>query len=187
MSEELHNEPADAPETEAADEVMAEEAPIEVPETRDEEMQRLRETAALADKRVLQAQAEAENFRKRMRRDMDEQLRFAAAPLVTDLLQVRDNLFRAVEAAGNEPGAEGLRGGVEMVIKLFDDTLAKHGVTEITAQGELFDPNHHEALSQMPSDDVAAGMVAMVAQPGFQMHQRVLRPSQVLVSTGPAT
>ena len=160
--------------------------PSDAPETRDEEIERLRETADLADKRVLQAQAEAENFRKRMRRDMDEQLRFAAAPLVTDLLQVRDNLQRAVEAAGNEAGAEGLRGGVEMVIKLFDDTMAKHGIKEIPAEGELFDPNHHEALSQMPSEEVAAGMVAMVAQPGFQMHERVLRPTQVLVSTGPA-
>lgn len=161
------------------------EPPEDQPMTRDEEMDRLRETADMADRRVLQAQAEAENFRKRMRRDMDEQLKFAAVPLVSDLLQVRDNLNRAVEASGTEAGGEGLRGGVEVVIKLFDDTMAKHGIREIPAEGELFDPNLHEALSQMPSDTVAAGMVAMVAQAGFQMHERVIRPTQVIVSVGP--
>ena len=154
--------------------------------TRDEELERFRASSESAERRVLQAQAEAENFRKRLRRENEETLRYAAAPMVTELLQVRDNLHRAVEAAGNEAGTEGLRGGVEAVVKLFDDTLAKYGVKEIPAEGELFDPNFHEALSQMPSDTVAAGMVAMVAQPGFQMHDRVIRPTQVIVSTGPA-
>lgn len=178
----------DAPEnvTDAAFADQATSSPEDQVETRDEEMDRLRHTAEMADRRVLQAQAEAENFRKRMRRDMDEQLKFAAVPLVSDLLQVRDNLQRAVEAASNEAGGEGLRGGVEVVIKLFDDTMAKHGIREIPAEGELFDPNHHEALSQMPSETVAAGMVAMVAQSGFQMHDRVIRPTQVIVSTGQA-
>ena len=144
---------------------------------------RLREAKEEADKRVLLAQAESENFRKRMRRDFDEQLRYAALPMVTDLLQVRDNLWRAIEAADGG-STEGLKEGVAMVAKLFDDTLAKYGVREIPAEGEGFDPNYHEAISQMPSAEVASGMVAHVATPGFQMHERVVRPSQVVVSTG---
>lgn len=153
------------------------------PETRDEEMERLRHAAAEADKRVLMAQAEAENFRKRMRRDFEDQLTYAALPLVTDLLEVRDNLVRALEA-GAQAEASGLQEGVAMVAKQLDDTLAKYGVREIPAEGEVFDPNFHEAISQMPSDQ-PAGTVAHVALTGFQMHERVVRPSQVVVSTGP--
>jgi molecular chaperone GrpE len=153
-------------------------------ETRDEEMDRLRVTAAEADNRVLMAQAEAENFRKRMRRDFEDQLKFAAVPLVIDILQVRDNLLRALEAAGTGSDSAGLSEGVAMVVKQLDDTLAKYEVREIPAAGELFDPNFHEAISQMPSDDVESGLVAVVAQTGFQMHERVIRPAQVVVSSG---
>lgn len=154
-----------------------------VAETRDEELMRLRETAATAEKRVLLAQAEAENFRKRMRRDFEDQLRFAAVPLVADLLPVRDNLIRALEAAEQASDPSGLVEGVSMVIKQLDDTLAKYDVREIPAAGELFDPNFHEAISQMPSPDHEPGFVVHVAQSGFQMHDRVIRPSQVVVSS----
>lgn len=155
------------------------------PESRDEEIERLRASAETAEKRVLMAQAEAENTRKRIRRDFEDQLRYASVPLVADLLEVRDNLNRAIEASANGEESSGLRDGVAMVAKQFDDTLAKHGVREIPAEGELFDPNYHEAISQMPAD-AAAGIITHVAAPGFQMHDRVIRPSQVVVSSGPA-
>jgi molecular chaperone GrpE len=152
--------------------------------SRDQEMEQLRAAAAESDRRALLAQAEAENFRKRMRRDFEDQLRYAALPLIVDVLKVRDNLLRALQASENAPDSSGLRDGVAMVVKLLDDTLAKHSVREIPTQGELFDPNYHEAISQMPSEH-PAGTVAHVAQSGFQMHERVIRPSQVIVSTGP--
>jgi molecular chaperone GrpE len=158
---------------------------VSEPETRDEEMERLRDTAEQADKRVLMAQAEAENFRKRMRRDFEDQLKFAALPMIAEILGVRDNLIRAIEAADGSADSAGLKEGVQMVTKQLDDTLAKYGVREIPTEGELFDPNFHEAISQMPGE-AAAGMVAHVAVTGFQMHDRVVRPSQVVVSTGPA-
>ncbi|MGB7323655.1 MAG: nucleotide exchange factor GrpE [Rubripirellula sp.] len=162
-------------------------ASVQFTETRDDEMERLRQTAESADKRVLMAQAEAENFRKRMRRDFEDQLKFAAAPLVNDILQVRDNLYRAMESAGDDPAVAGLKDGVAIVAKQLDDTMAKYSIREIPALGELFDPNFHEAISQMPSPDHAEGMIAHVAATGFQMHDRVIRPSQVIVSTGPAS
>ncbi len=158
----------------------------QVEETRDEEMERLRVTAAEADKRVLMAQAEAENFRKRMRRDFEDQLRFASMPMIADILLVRDNLIRALQAADNAADSSGLQEGVAMVAKQLDDTLAKYGVREIPTEGELFDPNFHEAISQMPSDSHAEGTIAHVTQTGFQLHDRVIRPSQVVVSTGPS-
>ncbi len=167
------------------DEAVDHEAVDQVLETRDEEMDRLREAADSADGRVLKAQAEAENFRKRLRRDYEDQVKYAAVPLVTDVLEVRDNLLRGLEAAKNSADPGGLQEGVAMVVKQLDDYLTKHAVLQIATEGEQFDPNFHEAISQMPSD-LESGMVAHVAQIGFKMHDRVVRPSQVVVSTGPA-
>lgn len=190
MNEELRDDfqPEDAGQAETVDEAhaMNSQADPSFHETRDEEMDRLRTAAASADKRVLMAQAEAENFRKRMRRDVEEQLRFAASPMVVDILEVRDNLLRALEAAKTSMDTGGLQDGVAMVAKQLDSALAKHSVEEIPALGEVFDPNCHEAISQIPSDDHPAGTVTHVAQSGFRMHDRVIRPSQVVVSSGPA-
>jgi molecular chaperone GrpE len=172
-------------ESQQDDEPDSETDASEQPETRDEEMERLRHTAAEAEKRVLMAQAEAENFRKRMRRDFEDQLKYAAVPMVGDLLEVRDNLLRALEAADQSDQSSSLKEGVAMVAKQLADTLTKYGVREIPAEGEVFDPNFHEAISQMPGDQ-PSGNVAHVALSGFMMHERVVRPSQVVVSTGPA-
>lgn len=159
---------------------------FDAPENRDEAMMRLRREVDMAEKRVLQAQAEAENFRKRMRRDYEDQLKFAAMPLIGDILHVRDNLQRAIDAAGasGSDASTGLRDGVAMVVKQLDDTLAKYGVESIPAEGQEFDPNYHEAISQMAHPEIESGKVAHVAGGGFRMHGRVIRPAQVVVSTG---
>ena len=159
---------------------------VEEPETRDEEMERLRGEVVMAEKRVLQAQAEAENFRKRMRRDFEDQIRFASLPLVEDILLVRDNLLRGLEAADHATDSDGLKEGVAMVAKQLDDTLTKHSVEEISTEDGAFDPNLHEAISQMPSEDHESGSIMHVAQTGFRMHDRVIRPTQVVVSSGSA-
>lgn len=138
-----------------------------------------------ANRRLLMAQADVENFRKRMRRDYEEQLRYAAVPLVKDVLDVLDNLRRALDAASTNDAAAGLREGVAMVAKQLEDTIRKHHCRPIPAEGELFDPNYHEAISQMPSESHPAGTVAHEAVRGYQLHDRVVRPSQVVVSTGP--
>lgn len=169
------------------DEAIAEQA---LEETRDEQMDRLRGEVEDANNRVLMAQADLENFRKRIRRDVEDQIRFAPIPVVSDLLQVRDNLVRAIDAAATADAEatsiDGLRDGVRIVIKQFDDTLSKHGITPIPAVGEPFDPNFHQAIAQVPNAEHPAGIIAHEAVTGFQMHGRVIRPSQVLVSTGPA-
>lgn len=135
---------------------------------------------------VLKLHAELENVRKRLRRESEDMVRFASLPLIADLLQVFDNLKRAIEAASTTEGSTGLVEGVQMVAKQFEDTLGKFHCKPIPAQGELFDPNFHEAISQMPSDDVESGHVMIEATQGFQLHDRVVRPSQVVVSTGKA-
>ncbi len=153
-------------------------------ESRDETLDRLRREVDEANGRALKAQAELENFRRRLRSDYEDQLRFASLPLVSDILQVRDNLVRALEAVAATGSIEGLRDGVAIVVKQFDDILGKYSVTPIEAIGQAFDPNVHQAISQMSSDTHPEGVVAHVAVTGFLMHDRVVRPSQVVVSTG---
>lgn len=155
------------------------------PESVDEAVSRMQREVEQAHQRVLIAQAELENFRKRTRKDYEDQIRFAALPLVEDLLQVRDNLLRALEASeASSATIEGIRDGVDMVAKQLDGILAKHGIQPIVAVGEPFDPNVHQAIAQAPSPEHEAGRVAIEATTGFQLHGRVIRPSQVVVSTG---
>ena len=129
-------------------------------------------------------QAELENSRKRMRREKDEQRRFAVFPLLSDLLPVVDNLGRAVQSANENPDAESLLAGVEMVATQLAAILEQHKCQQISAAGEPFDPNLHEAIGQQPSSECPEGHVAHVALEGYSLHDRVIRPSQVLVSTG---
>ena len=140
-----------------------------------------------AEGRALRAQAELENFRMRMRREADEMLKHANQPLMTDLLPVIDNFSRAVEAASNDEAASGLLQGVTMVGQQLVETLEKFHCKRIPAVGQPFDPNVHEAVQQMPSDEYDSGIVMLVVQEGYQLHARVIRPSQVIVSTGSAS
>jgi molecular chaperone GrpE len=176
--------PGEADHSDAVDAVLeAAEEPLEV--TADSELNRMKREVDQANQRVLLAQAELENFRKRTRKDYEEQLRFAALPLIEDLLQVRDNLMRAIEAASTASGSvESLQAGVNMVAKQLDDILAKHGIRPIQSIGETFNPNFHQAIAQAPSETHGPGTIAIEATTGFQMHGRVVRPSQVVVSTG---
>ncbi len=138
--------------------------------------------------RELKAQAELENFRRRMMRDVDQQLKYAAVPMVTDLLDVLDNLNRAIESASAESAgsAEGLIAGVKMVQQQFVNVLSKHHCKQIPSVGQPFDPNVHQAISQMPSSEIPAGSVMLEHSVGYAMHDRVVRPSMVVVSTGAA-
>lgn len=139
----------------------------------------------IAEAEVLRSRAEMENYRKRMQRDADQQLKFANVPIVRDLLDVIDNLNRAIEAArGDETNTRALIDGVQMVSQQFTDVLAKHGCKSINAVGNDFDPNVHQAIAQIPSEEFAAGKVAQEVAVGFMLHDRVIRPAQVIVSTG---
>lgn len=132
----------------------------------------------------LRARAELENFRKRMRREMDEERRYASFALVTDMLSVMDNLERAIASAEEHEPDSGLLQGVKMVSEQLSSVLAQHQCRPIEAEGKPFDPNVHEALAQQPSDEVPPGTVVHVHRSGYSMHDRVVRPAQVLVSSG---
>ena len=159
-----------------------------MPASADETTTILIDKLRIAEAEVLRSRAEMENYRKRMQRDADQQLKFANIPIVRDLLDVIDNLNRAIEAArGDETNAKALIDGVQMVSQQFTDVLAKHGCKSIEAVGTVFDPNIHQAIAQIPSSDYPAGKVALEVAVGFRLHDRVIRPAQVIVSTGSAS
>lgn len=149
------------------------------------ECERWRQEVQRANDRVLRSQAELENFRKRARREMEDERRYAALPLLVDLLGVVDNLDRAIAVAEGSDQTTGLREGVKMVVAQMAGVLAKHNCHSIDAIGQVFDPHLHEALVEVPSDEFPAGTVSQVARQGYRLHDRVVRPTQVLVSKGP--
>ncbi len=129
--------------------------------------------------------AELENFKRRMQREKSESLRFAAEPLVRDVLPLVDNLERAVKhAEGNENG-QALVEGVELVLRSFLEALEKHGVCRVKAKDEIFDPTKHQAVAQVENAQLAPNTVVDEHQPGYQLHDRLLRPAMVTVSKAP--
>jgi molecular chaperone GrpE len=147
-------------------------------------------SAALAERDAnrenwLRSQAELENYRKRVQREADEARRYQAQPLARDVLPVLDNLRRAITAAEEGGDTAGLVDGVRLVLKQLEDALARHGIQPIEAVGQPFDPHLHEAVQQVASPDQPPLNVVQEFQRGYRLHDRVLRPSQVVVSSGP--
>jgi molecular chaperone GrpE len=129
--------------------------------------------------------ADFENYQKRFQRDLAVERRFAQGPLAADLLAPLDNLERAI-AAAQQAGEKGpLAQGVSMIQSQFLEALRRHGITRIEAQGAAFDPNLHQAVMQQPSKDHQPFTVLQVLEPGYMIHDRVLRPARVIVSAPP--
>jgi molecular chaperone GrpE len=134
--------------------------------------------------RFARMQAEFDNYRKRAQREADQNRQYQAFNVLGDLLPGLDNLQRAVAAAEKSSGADELRQGVQLVLKQFEDILARHGAQPIEAVGQPFDPNLHQAIQQLPSADHPPMTVIAEAERGWKLHDRVLRPSTVVVSSG---
>ncbi|MBN1910627.1 MAG: nucleotide exchange factor GrpE [Pirellulales bacterium] len=184
--------PEDRPAEQPAPSDDAGDAPeLEVPRVEDlldEDDQQLAELSELqaeledAKDRALRFMAEMENYKKRVARQVEEERRYANLPLIRDLLPALDNMNRAIEAAEKSDSASGLLEGVKMVVQQIHGVLAQHDCHPIDAQDQPFDPNHHAAISQQPTADVPPGTVLHVVQTGFRLHDRVVRPSHVIVS-----
>ena len=149
------------------------------------EIEQLRKDIDEASDRVLRAKAELENYRTRARREMEEERKFANLPLLRDLLPVLDNVQRAIAAAEKTPASANLLEGFKMVSQAFENVLARHQCRRIEALNQPFDPAFHEAISQQPSTEHPPSTVVMVVQDGYTLHDRVVRPAQVIVSTAP--
>jgi len=136
--------------------------------------------------RLKRATADYLNYQKRMERRLDEVKRFAARDLLLDVLPVLDNFERALKHAEEKPEFESLLQGVRLVHEQLLAALRKHGVERIEARGKPFDPAHHEAVAQLPSEEHPEGHVAGEMQAGYRLHDQTLRPSRVAVSSGMA-
>ena len=139
--------------------------------------------------RMLRALADAENSRKRADRDRREAEQYGGSKLARDLLPVYDNLRRALDTAddASKETAGGLIEGVELTLKELLNVFAKHGVTPIAPEvGDKFDPQLHQAMFEAPVPNTKAGDIIQVAAEGFMLHDRLLRPAQVGVSSTPA-
>jgi molecular chaperone GrpE len=171
---------------ESADDALAADVLDAQQSALNDELQRLAEEVKQSNDRALWAQAELENFRRRLRREFEEERRYAALPLISELLSVVDNLDRALESAEKSEAASSLLQGVKMVQSQFLSVLERHHCRRIGEVGATFNPNEYQAIGQEPSTQIPAGQVTRVAQFGYRLHDRVVRPAQVFVSTGAA-
>ena len=141
--------------------------------------------------RYVRAYAETENLRKRSEREKSDVSKYAVTNFARDMVAIADNLKRAVEAAGGSeteqsPQMKALLDGVVLTDQELQKALEKHGVRSIAAKGEIFDPHKHQAVMEQDDPSVAAGTVLQVFQDGYEIGDRVLRPSMVVVSKGGA-
>jgi len=148
------------------------------------QIEALRAQLAQVGERELRLRADFDNFRKRALRERQEAVRYGSQNLVKDLLSVVDNLDRAIGHARQSEGGdlESLLQGVALVQREFVAVLAKHHVIEIDAQGMPFNPALHEAMVQVPDDAAEPNTVVDVLQKGYQLHDRLIRPSLVVVA-----
>ena len=149
------------------------------------------EVAKLKDQ-ALRAMAEAENTRRRAQREIDENNKYAVSNIARDILQVADNLRRALdgipeEARKVDDKLDKFATGVELTEREFLATLERHNIRRIEALGKPFDHNLHQAVMQVDAADKPAGTVVQVLQSGYTIHDRLLRPAMVAVAKGEAT
>ena len=130
----------------------------------------------------LRALADMENFKKRLQREKDEQVRYAAEKVLGDLLPTLDNLDLALQYGSQAEECKNMMIGVEMTRTMLLDVLKKHGLMPVGEIGQEFDPNDHEAVSQESSEEIAAGCIVRVMQKGYRLGDRLLRPARVVVS-----
>ena len=133
--------------------------------------------------------AEMDNLRKRTEKDKIDSIKYGSANLARDMLSPGDNLSRALDSISsdlnNPKSLKNLIEGLKLVEKEFMTILEKHGVKKIEALQKKFDHNFHQAILKVETDEFEEGMVVQEAQSGFIMHDRLLRPSMVGVSTKP--
>jgi len=147
------------------------------------ELEAAKQTIADQKDSVVRAAADVENIRRRAAQDVEKAHKFALEKFANELLPVIDNLHRAIEFSDKENETlKPVLEGVEMTLKSFEDAVAKFGVETVNPQGEVFNPDFHQAMSIQPSNDVAPNTVLAVMQKGYTLNGRLLRPAMVMVS-----
>jgi len=149
------------------------------------EIQKLIEERESLQDRLLRRQAEFENFKKRAERERSEYTQFATAELIRELLGVLDSFDLAIRNAGSQGTAgENMLRGLDLVYKQLLDTLGRFGLKAIEARGQPFDPNFHQAISTVASDDVPENTIVEEMRRGYTLNGKLLRAAMVAVSAG---
>jgi molecular chaperone GrpE len=163
---------------EAADEVAA--------SADGERIAMLEDHLATARQEVLYAQAETQNVRRRMEKEATDARAYAATGFARDVLSVSDNLTRALDAIPTEmresEAMKGLVVGLEATGRELESVFAKNGITRIAAMGMPLDPNQHQAMVEIPNNDVEPGIIVAEMQAGYMIKDRLLRPAMVGVA-----
>jgi molecular chaperone GrpE len=134
---------------------------------------------------LLRTAADFDNFRKRSRKELEQAERRGREEILRELLPVFDNLERAIDAAKGASDLEAIQQGVEMVLKLFEDTASRIGLARVDSVGQRFDPNLHDAFQQQPTDEVPPGTIVAEYQAGYRLGDRLVRPAMVVVAKKP--
>jgi len=158
----------------------------------DDELEELKQALAAAEQEkvlhrdaMLRMQAEMENLRKRLIRDLEKSRRFALERIMKDLLQVRDSMERGLEADVDSSTTTSLLEGQALVLKMLAKVMQDHDLELIDPMGEPFNPEFHEAVAVQPSEELEENSVMEVLQKGYKLHDRLVRPAMVLVSRKP--
>lgn len=180
-SEELEGDPREEEESQDQEE---EEIPI-TKMTKAQLIKKIEKVQEASDKNLdlyIRSQAEIDNLKKRYQKERQSLVKFANESLIRQLLPVVDNLEKAITHSQDEDSIQTIREGVDLTLKGLTDILQKAGVEKVEAVGEQFDPNFHEAVSEMADDGVEPGTVIKDLQKGYILNQRLIRPSMVIVS-----
>ena len=135
---------------------------------------------------AMRSQADFENYKKRCAREKDEAIKYANKDLLERLVAIVDNFELGLEAARGESEKSPIYSGMSLVLKQLQDFLAENGLQPIEAVGQKFDPNLHEAIAHEPSKEFPEETVIRQTRRGYRFKDRLLRPSSVVVSSGPA-
>ncbi|MEE4153990.1 MAG: nucleotide exchange factor GrpE [Erythrobacter sp.] len=153
------------------------------------EVAALREKVAAAEQEVLYARAETQNLRRRMEKEMQDARNYAATGFARDILSVWDNLARAVDAIPEDlRGDDKMKGlviGIEATMRELEKVFKSHGIERIASVGLPLDPNQHQAMMEVPSNDHEPGTVIQEMQSGWMIKDRLLRPAMVSVARKP--
>lgn len=148
-----------------------------------EQLEQLQTLADSRQEEVLRTRADMENLRRRSQNEVTNARKFATEKLMKDMLPVLDGLVMGLKACENiPPEAHSVLEGLQMTEKMLLDTLAKHGLQPLDPKGERFNPEHHEAITMVPSPDHEPNTIIDVVQLGFSLNGRLVRPAKVIIS-----
>jgi molecular chaperone GrpE len=181
----MSNEPKnDELETEENDEILSE---LDSDETLDDLKKQLSDAQAKVSDywdQLVRAKAEVENIKRRATRDVENARKFSVEKFANDLIPVMDSLEQGMDSINDDTDISVVKEGMALTIDLLIKTLDKQGMSQVNPKGERFNPEYHEAMTMVPSEEIPADHVMDVFQKGYQLNGRLIRPARVVVSQG---